>query len=538
MSGTITVQGLPSSRKTPGVFLAVLLGGTPTSAGEAPKKILLIGNKITTAITAASPSFTIAAGSQANAAPVFLASADDAATYFGRGSEIHRMAKAAFAQYPAALVYGCASAESGGSRATGVLTFAVTATAAFTIRMTIAGLVIEIPVASGDTPTVIGTAVATAILQYPDLPATAQFSAGVVTVTAKHPGPRGNDLVVRAQFVNSAGIPTEITESSTTSPGATTGIWSSTATVESTVHLAGGTTADTVTTALAALAATKYDRIVSSYRDATAVDAIAAQVDSMEGVTTQLRQQFMYGVQGTYAATVTLATGRNDSLGQCVWQYNSPTPPEEFAAQSAAARLIGDGVVGGVHIGESTRPNANLDGCMLATTLASPFAAETPTSTEIEGALNNGITPLQPSSSRAGYAEIVRSITTRSLDGSGAQNYSVIDTATPTVCQYVADDLQSYLATVFAGVNLASDNSDGSPPTAANTVTPSMVKASIAYKLGLYDEQGITRDAAANMSLLAVVEDSGVPGRLNCEIPVEPASALHITAGNVRQVGG
>lgn len=537
MSGVI-VQGLSNSRKTPGVFLSVLLGGSPTSAGAAAKKILLLGNKITSAITAASPSFTVAAGTQANAAPVFLASADDAATYFGRGSEIHRMAKRVYAQYPDALVYGCASAESGGSRATGVLTFATTATAAFTVRITIGDFPIDVPVASGDTPTVIATACATAILQYPDLPVTAQFSAGVLTTSAKHPGPRGNDLVVRGQFINAAGVPTEITESSTTSPGATTGIWSSTATVESTIHLAGGTTADTVTTALAALAATKYDRIVSSYRDATAVDAIAAQVDSMEGVTTQLRQQFIYGFQGTYGAAVTLATGRNDSLGQCVWQYNSPTPPEEFAAQVAAARLIGDGIVGGVRFGETSRPNANLDGCMLATTLVSPFAGEQPTSTEIEGALNNGITPLAPSSSRDGYASIVRSITTRSLDGSGAQNYSVIDTATPTVCQYVADDLQSDLATVFAGVNLQSDSSDGSPPEAANTVTPSIVRARIAYKLGLYEEQGITRDATANMSLLAVIENPSVAGRLDCEIPVEPASALHIIGGNVRQVGG
>jgi phage tail sheath gpL-like len=532
----ITVQGLASSRKTPGIFLAVLLGGTPTSAGDVPKKILVAGNKITSDLTGAAPAFTTTAGTQGNAAPVFLPSADDAASYFGRGSEVHRMALAAFRQYPDALVYGCSVAESAGARADGVLTFATSATAAFTVRLTVCGKVIDVAVASGDSVTTIATNCANAILDEPDLPVTAQFVLGVLTVTAKCIGPRGNDLTLRAQFVSSAGVETEITTGVVTSPGATTGQLSSVATVESTYFLDGGTTADDVTAALAALAATKYDRQAWAHRDATNLDLIAAQVDSMAGVTTQLRQQFLYGTRATYATAVTLATGRNDSRGQCVWHYNSPTPMEEAAAQVAAGRLIGDGIVGGTRPGEASRPSANLDGVMLSAVRAQPFVAEQPTSTEIENALNNGLTPLQPSSANPGFAEIVRSITTRSLDAGGSNNYSVIDTSTVTVCDYVADDLQQDLATTFASKNLAADSSDGSPPTAANVVTPSMVKARIAYKLGLYEEEGNTRDAAANMPLLAVVESGSSPGRVDCEIPVEPATPLHIIGGNVRQV--
>lgn len=535
MSGSINVAGLSSSRKTPGVFLAVILGGSPTSAGAVAKKILLIGNKITSAITGSSPTLSVAAGTQANAAPVFLASADQAATYFGRGSELHRMAKAAFAQYPDALLYGCASVESGGSAAIATLTFATTASAAFTIHMTMCGVAFDVAVASGDTVTTVATAVANAINNLPDLPVTAQNSSGVLTVTAKHPGTRGNELRVRAQFIDSAGNPTEITTSSTTSPGATTGIWSDVTTLGSAYKMSGGTTDATITAALAAIASTRYDRIALAFRDTTALDAVAAQVDSMASVTTQLRQQFIYGTAGTSGAATSLATGRNDSRGQCVWHYNSPTPPEEFTAQVAAARLIGDAVVGGIHIGEASRPSANLDGTELATCAASPFAADAPTGNEIEAALNNGVTPLAPSTSRPGFCSIVRSITSRSLDG-GTQNYSVIDTSSVTVCDYVADDLQSDIGTVFAGKNLASDTSDGSPPTAANVVTPSMVRDRFAYKLGLYEESGITRDAAANMPLLAVEEDTGTPGRLNCEIPCEPATPLHIVGGNVRQI--
>lgn len=536
MPGQITVAGLSASRKTPGVYLAVLMGGVPTSAGDVAKKILLIGNGITTALAGAAPTFALAAGTQANAAPVFLASADDAATYFGRGSEVHRMALAVFAQYRDALVYGASVAESGGAAATAVITFVNAATAAFTVRLTVCGKVIDVPVASGDSITAIATACATAINNEPDLGVYAQFLAGVLTISAKCVGPRGNNLVVRGQFISAAGLPVEFTTSAGTSSGATTGQFTTGTLTESTMSLVGGTTADSMTAVLAAIAATKYDRIVCAQRDTTALDALAAQVDSMAAVTSQMRQQFVYGTTGTGSAAITLATGRNDILGQCVWQYNSPTPAEEFAAQVCAARLIGDSIVGGLRTGEASRPSANLDGTMLATCLVSPFVAEQPLSTEIENALNNGVTPLAPASANPGYACIVRSITSRSLDGSGAQNYSVIDTSTPTVMHYVADDLQSDLATVFAGVNLAADNSDGSPPTAANVVTPNIIKGRIAYKLALYEEAGITRDSAANMSLLAVVA-SATPGRVDCEIPVEPATPLHITGGNIRQVG-
>lgn len=532
---SIAIAGLPTSRKTPGVYLAVLLGGTPTSAGAAAKKIIVVGNKITTALTGSAPTFSVAAGTQADASPVFLPSADDAATFFGRGSEPHRMALGVFAQYPDALVYGESVAESAGSRADATLTFVNAATAAFTIRITLNGKVMEVPVASGDAIAAISEACAQAILDEPDLPVTAQFTLGVTTITAKHTGPRGNDLGIRAQFIDAAGTPTEITSSATTSPGATTAQFGGGAAYGSGYALAGGTTADDFTSALAAIAGTRYDRIVVACRDTTNLDLVAAQADSMAGVTTQLRQQFVYGSPATLGTATTLATGRNDSRGQCVWHYASPLSAEECAAQVTAARLAGDSLVGGLLVGEATRPSANLDGCLLRSVPVQPFVADQPTATEVESALNNGLTALIPAPSNPGFCAISRSITTRSLAGN-TPNYSVLDTSNVTVCDYVADDLQSDLGTVFAGKNLAADTSDGLPPTAANVVTPSMIRSRIAYKLGTYEENGIVRDVNANLPLLVVVENLASPGRVDAEIPCEPVPGLHVLGGNLRQV--
>lgn len=529
----VTVAGLASSRKTPGVYLSVILGGAATSASANAPKILLVGNKITSTLTNSAPSFSVTAGTQANASPVLCASADDAATYFGRGSELHRMAKRVFEQYPDALVYGCSVAESGGSRASVVCTFATTATAAFSIRCRIAGRTFDVPIASGDTATVIATAVANAILDEVDLPATAQFSVGALTITAKHPGPRGNQLYARLSFVDSAGRETIITTSSTSSGAGTTGTMSG-GTAESNVYMfSGGTTADDVTAVLSAISSTKYDRIVCAHNDATNVDLVAAQIDSMAGVTSQKRQQYITCSPATLATATTLATGRNDSRGQIVWHYITPVPAEEVAAQVCAARLIGDSFAGGALIGEASDPAANLDGLRLRSVLAQFDVADQPADTEVETALGNGLTPLVPSGA---FTQVSRSITTRSLDGSSQPSYSVLDTSNVTICDYVADDLRSDLASTFAGTKLASDSSDGQPPEVPNVVTPSMIRQRIHYKLKGYEDAGIVRDVDTNLSLLVVEEDAGVAGRVNAEIPCKPIPGVHVLAGNVRQV--
>lgn len=529
---TISVPGVPTSRKTPGFYFSVLLGGAATSSLDVPRKILIIANKITSNLTAASPSYTVTAGTLATATPTQLGSADDALTYAGQGSEAHRMARRIFEQYPDADVSLVLVAESGGVRASAVYTFATTATVAYTVRFRLNRKTIDVAVAVGDTATVIATNCATAILAQPDLPVTAQFSAGALTLTAKHPGPRGNDLVTSAAFVASTGVETNITTSSTTSPGATTGILSGQTTVESTYFLSGGTTADDCTAALAALTSTVYHRYVCAARDATQLDLVVTQLNAMAVATSQLRQQAVTCSPATSGTATTLATGRNAARLQIVWHYNSPLSCEEVAAQVCAARLAGDSVAGGTLGGEADDPSANLDGLILASVLPQPYAAEQPTPTEIENALNNGLTPLAPSS--GGRTSVVRSITSRSLANS-QPNYSVLDTSVPTILDFVADDLQADASTFFHGYKLAPDSGDGSPPKQTNVTTPRYVRARFLFKLKTYESSAIVQNVDLHAALLKVVM-SATAGRLDCEIPVDPGNGLHILAGNVRQV--
>lgn len=534
----ITVPGVPASRKTPGIYFNVVLGGPGTSAGSATKRIALLGNHFTSAITGASPALSVAAGSAAAASVNFVASEADAVTLFGHGSELHRMCAAVFRQYPDATVYGIPVADAAGTAASGVLTFATTATAAFTVRLKLCGLVIDVAVASGDTATNIASAVADAINDVNDLPYTAQNSSGAVTITAKQTGPRGNTLVVDAYFVAAGStIETRITTSSTTSPGAaTTGTWSSTGTLGSEITLTSGATQDNFANALAAIDTARYDRIVGACIDSTNIDRIATQITTHAGPTVQLLEQCIVPSVDTYANVVSLATGRNNARVQVAWHHASQIPAPDIAATVAAARLAGDAYVGGLLVGEATDPAANLDGLELASLTPQRVLTDRPTATEIENALNNGVACIAPSSRRPSGCALVRSITSRSL-AAGVPNYAVIDTAYVTVCDHVADDCRSYLTTQLAGAKLGADGADGNPVSrAANVTTPSIIRGMIYGRLKGYEADGILRDVDANASLLVVEADGTTPGRVNCEIPSEPVTALHNVAGNVRQL--
>lgn len=532
---TISVAGVPASRKTPGVAFNVVLGGSGTSAGAAPEKTILLGNMIATAITGASPSFSCAAGTATVEQVVFVPSPDDAATLFGRGSEMHRMAVAFFAENPAGTLYGCPVADAGGTAASAVLTFSGTASAALTLRMKLCGIVFDVAIASGDSATVIAAAVADAINDNQDLPFTAQNYAGVLTITAKNTGPRANTIIVDAYWVSSTGTETRITTSSTSSGATTTATWSGNGTLGSEYTLASGATQDSFANALSAIEPTRYHRIVGACIDATNIGRIQTHIETQAGPTIQKLEQAIVGCADTYANAVTLATGRNASRVQVVWHHASTLPVWECAAQVCAGRLAGDSAAGGLLVGESTDPAANLDGLEMATVPVQRVIGDQPTATEIENALNNGLTVLAPSGSRPGYASVVRSITSRSLR-SGTPNYAVLDTSSVTVPDYVADFFRSDLAVTFAGCKLSADPSDGTPPRIANVVTPNIVRARIAQGLQEMEDRGILRDVEENLDLLAVEEDGVVPGRLNCEIPAEVIPGLHLIAGNVRQL--
>lgn len=93
-----------------------------------------------------------------------ITSANQALTYGGRGSMLHRMAMAWFAENKSTEVWiGVLADNTAGVAASGTLTLTGAATAAGTISLYLGGQVCEVAVASGDSVTTIASAIATAV---------------------------------------------------------------------------------------------------------------------------------------------------------------------------------------------------------------------------------------------------------------------------------------------------------------------------------------------------------------------------------------
>jgi phage tail sheath gpL-like len=167
-------------------------------------KILLIGQKNGGTATSGALVEGIISESQAN-------------TLFGRNSQIAKSARALFKNLSISRIRPQVAAISlddngAGVDATGTVTFAGTATAAGTITVYIDSLAngkYEIAVASGDTATVIGDALVTAITANLDSPVTAVNVTGTVTLTAVNAGTQGNTIGIKYDGVV-AGVTTTL----------------------------------------------------------------------------------------------------------------------------------------------------------------------------------------------------------------------------------------------------------------------------------------------------------------------------------------
>ena len=537
MPASITVPGFPSGFLPPGVFLLSLFGAGGASAGARSRKHVIVANKISSALSGSAPTFAVPAGTMAANTLTFLPSADDAASLAGRGSPMHRMAAKFFEQHPTGTLYGIAVPESSSGspvKASNTLTFVNALTGRVTLRLYVAGETVEVAFSATASSTYaiadIAEDVADAILARPDLPVTAQSSAGVTTITAKVHGTRGNQLELRAEWVRDTTV-TPVTASATSSGYSTT-----CALGDAGGYLtsgANGSTAESIALALAALATDRYS-IAVEMNDSTAVAALTAWLGTQAGVTLQYRNQAVVCSLASLGTATTASTTQNHEREQYVWHLNSPNPPEEVAAQVLAARSIGDGNVTqvGALPGEETDPNANLDGVKLKSIRVQRSADDWPTVTEMNSAMGAGLTVLVPDPARPGYAKIMSSVTTRTKAADGTANYAVLQTAVVTSIDYCADDLRASFSQTFAVYRVATN---GTTITQERVTTPDNARSWIFGKLKGYEAAVSLRDVVDHEAELTVIEDSGSPGRLLANIPAEVVPGLRQLAGNVRQ---
>jgi phage tail sheath gpL-like len=492
---------IDTSNKVPGGYLKVSLGVGTQSAAAAALRILVLGNKTS-------------AGSKAAASITQTLSVDDAITYFGQGSELHRMIKRLLGVFPGANLYGAVIAESGGTAASTTIVFSGgPATAAGTVEVYVCGERVVAPFASGDSVTAIGDAVALAINNAPDLPVTAANVTGTVTVTAKHKGPRGNRIRVYDAISSGSGVTHTATDA----------------------YLTSGATSDSPANALAAAAAQRWQIMVTPYDDATNVALFKAHHTTYCDPTEGKRGVYLYASADTLANTITLASGNNDARARCVWHYNSDVPPAELTASWA-----------GVYAkGRSSDAAYNFDGISIPAAIAQRTPADQPINSELASALNNGISPIKVLGDGA-TCVLARAITTKCLAGS-TPDYRVLDVHKVDAVDAVADQLETDFAT-FAANNpkLAADVAVGVMPP-PGVATPSTIKDwayGVTKRFDAEDAEGSAgafgrylTNVEANGANIVVEPDAIATGRANISIPCDVVELFHQGAIDVRQIG-
>lgn len=537
----IEVAGVPPTIKRPNAFVSIVFGGGAASGRDQPKKLLLLGNKIESAITGSTPSFSVPAGTAALnvAEPVF--SEQDVIDKFGSGCEIHLKYLEAQRQGPGIQIECMAFGEAAGAtRASQTMVLSGTnPTEAISVRFHIDNKQIERSFASGALIDDIGLELAVAIVSETSLPVTAQYTAAsnTLTLSAKNAGTRGNTILVRMSIIRGSSTTVIRTGAlAATVAGLTFTLGGG--------KLAGGTGTETTTfsSALAVLADVLHDYVSCSVVDTTNTAALGTHLSSKNDATKMLWQQAVIPcVEDLTTATVgamAIAALVNNPRVQIAWQYNSERHPAALAAAVAVARMNGDARAGGTDVGETVAPQINHDGLIVMGVPPQYSRDDQPSTPEIELALSNGVCTLTASTSYPSGTEMTRSITTRHKDSSGAYNYSTIDTSDVTIIDAVALDIRLTLLTRYPHHNIVDDDADtGLPPEKLpeRTVTPSMLRDTVIERLKLNEEAGLITNVEGRLDELRVARSTSARGRIGLDIPVEPVQAFHQSATNVRQ---
>jgi phage tail sheath gpL-like len=464
-SPNVSFEQIPSSTRKPGVYTEF---NTRMAVRSLP------GNLQTTLYVAQKT----ASGTAPTGVLTNIYSDVDAATQFGYGSQIHRMALKAFKANPYAQISVVALDE--GDEATAAswpVTITGAATKAASFYLLLNDDKVGISVATTDTPTSIAAALVAAITAKPELPFTASSLAGVLTLTAKNKGEVANDDKVAI---------------SGTVPGMNITVGA----------LVPGELVPDVQPGLTAAFLGGHTQIVMPYRD---TDNLMALRDHINLVGNYAEKRWALGFTastGSLAQAIALSASINHGWISNPWLRNTPTTAMELAAGYAAV------------IAASEDPALPFDYVEIPG-IAAPAVADQTSRTEQESALYNGVTPLQVGPGNV--VQIVRAITTYTVNDANVPDVSMLDITTPRTMMYVAKAFVQDRANRYSRAKIS------------DRLMADMRDTGIVLMRQL-EQLEIIEAVTDNLPFYIIERDSQDVNRLNERIPVDVVNGLHIIA--------
>lgn len=505
---SIVLTGLATSDPLPGIYLETNFAAGPVAGDSSPLRMVVLANKL-------------AAGSATPATEVYgpdtqtpLQSEADMIALAGAGSEAHRMFLRLARVNKVTSTYWIFVAESAGAAATGTITITgASATAAGNVRVFVGDEFVDVPYAAAATPTTLAAAIVVKVNAKTAWPVTAAAVAGVVTLTAKQKGLRGNQIRFQTVMLAGAGL---------------------TLASQADTALTGGTTADDNTAAVDLLKGRADYYIVSAANDATQLGALLAHVNAQAMPTVGNRKRLFAGSTDTLANTTTLAVGLNSARAELVWQYKSDWTAAELAAHCAAVYALEES--------NTANPRTNFCGYgqdeqtqrIWSVPVPRDKTAAPGRDTDLVVALNNGITPIAPDANGA-RTYLVDRITTRSLQGAVA-DFRIRDAHKVTITDFFARDFVAKTALQHSGKRIGDDPAPGEPEPGPMVITPRRWRATALGLIDQYAGNDLLQDVAETKANMIFQREKVPSTRLSCRIPLAPIDNAKQFAAVIDQV--
>lgn len=450
---------------------------------------LLVGQKLT---AGTSPANTLQ----------LVARTDEAKALFGVGSMLARMHEIYRQNDPFGEVWCIALDDPGaGVAATGSFAITGTATKAGTLNAYVGSQRVQIGVASGDTAAILATALAAAVNANVELPVTAAAATGTVTLTARHKGALGNDLLLQMNYYGAAG-------GESTPAGLTV-------TVNA---MSGGTTSPSLTAAVAAMGDEEFDFIISPYTDTTSLDLWRTTMSDSSGRWAWNRQIYghVYGAQrGTFSALQAAGVLRNDQHTTIAgFETLVPSPAWEYAAAYGARNAVYINA-------DPARPTQTGE---LVGILPAP-AGNRFVQTERQTLLSSGIATSFVS---GGVVRIERAITTYQKNLWNQTDPSYLDSETLHQLAAILRRLRNAITTKYPRHKLADDGTQFGG--GAAIVTPSVIRGELLAQYAAMEDEGLVENRKAFAANLIVERAANDPNRLNVLLPPDLVNQLRVFA--------
>jgi len=394
--------------------------------------------------------------------------ADQSATFWGRGSMLHRQAIAFFANNTNNEFTQIAVSKDpiavATSKSVGEIQFTAAATADGELVVYIAGERIAVTISSGDSVSDMSAALAAEIAaSHPNLPVkSTDDTVDTVDFEALNLGVNGDDIDIRLNYNVGEELPAGV--------------------AVTIVAMNAGAATPALTSLITALGDTWFQLWTSPYVDATNLLAIETELDRRFLPVQQIDGVHFSFKADTASNLVTWGSSENSKQSSVAGMYGSPTEPVQIAAAVMAkwAQMLSTGN------GAESKPAQT----MALVGVLAPKDTDKFTFTERDSLLNNGVATIKADD--AGTVRIERSITTYQKNAASAVDLTWLDVNTRFTAMFIRWDWVNYIGAKYPQAKLGDDTKRVGG--GQKIMTPAVGRSEAVARFALWESVALVED--------------------------------------------